>query len=143
MTGTVTWVIGATGASAVMVSVSVAVAVPAAGMATCCPLPATVTATPLLAPLDVSVTVHVKPAGMFGKLRDTVPAVVLAAMMNAYWLSGCPQSTSIAIGPCWPAAAPLMVLLTTSVPGASEKMSVNRAGTIVPAATSTDRLPPR
>ena len=143
VTGTVTWVIGAMAASAVMVSVSVAVAVPAAGMATRCPLPVTVTATALLAPLDVSVTVHVKPAGMSGKLRDTVPAAVLAGMVNAYWLSGCPQSTRIAIGPCWPAAAPLIVLLTMRVPGVSWKRSAKETATTVAAGTvAVCSLPP-
>ena len=48
---------------------------------------------------------------------DTVPAAVPAGITKSGRATPA-QTTLIVIGPCWPAAAPVMVLRTSSAPGA-------------------------
>ena len=95
----------------------VVVAESAAGIVTACP-PLMTTATVDVWPSTVSATVQSAPAAIAGYSFETLPASVFAGITKG--ASALPSHVgTIVIAPCFPAAAPAIVFVTTSEPGTS------------------------
>src|SRR6476659_3175651 len=113
-----------------------AVAVSPAGIVTSCGLPVVVTATVLVEPSAVSVTVHTVPEGRSSNVAGSGD-VAPAGMVTSVTRTSAPQSTWMVTGPCSPADGPAMVLVTVSEPGTNVYVSVTPTVPVPSAATVT------
>src|SRR6478752_6341880 len=95
-----------------------AAAVSPAGIVTFCGLPVVVTATVLVEPSSVSVTVHTVPAGMSSNVAGS-GEVAPDGMVTSVTRKQTQKSMWMVTRPSSPADGPSMVLVTVTEPGAN------------------------